>query len=221
MSNCVAWAKPIGLLCFFSFLVACGGQKYTTEHIQDFRFYTEEQDDEVNEALQLLTDQYNDEIGFTAISWADNPDEANSRIQFPRGLRQREQKLGLGQWITVMTEEGQDILPSSDPLKRSIYYSMELSFDFQNFKSKAENRDRPSSSDWEHLYHLFCHEVGHGLQMGHEIDKSSVMYESIPDASRPNVDYPDYFRQALKFFERSRPDLAKENSLAAQSEGRQ
>ena len=42
-------------------------------------------------------------------------------------------------------------------------------------------RGNLDSDNYQHLYHLFCHEVGHGLQMDHDEDQGSIMYKSIPD----------------------------------------
>ena len=79
---------------------------------------------------------------------------------------------------------------------------MEIDLDFDNFKEKTDSRFAQNSADWNHLYHLFCHEIGHGLQMGHDASTSSVMYSTIPQASRPQVDYEDYFLRARRFFMR-------------------
>lgn len=200
-------------LFVFSILLiaACGNQSYVTEHIVDFRIFPDTQDPIVLDSLELLTEQYNDEIGFTAINLVYDKDEANSFINFPVGLRSSENKLGLGQWITVTTAEGRDILPSKRVLTRSVIYAMEIDFDFQNFRDKSlrslHNNDEKA---WAHLYHLYCHEIGHGLQMNHEDVKSSVMYPSIPEQSRPNVAYDKYFQNARKFFER----VNEENRMA-------
>ncbi|MFW7381202.1 MAG: matrixin family metalloprotease [Oligoflexus sp.] len=190
-------------ICLFT-LQACGNQSYITEHVQDFRIFPETNDSLVLESLNILTDEYNDDIGFEAITLVTEKNDANSFIRFPLGLRSNENKLGLGQWITVTTEEGREILPSSRILTRSVLYAMEIDFDYQNFRDKAERvRNENDEKAWSHLYHLFCHEVGHGLQMNHNESKASIMYPSIPENSRPNLGYDQYFSEARRFFERS------------------
>lgn len=186
-------------------LNACGTQTYVTEHIQDFMVFPETKDGVILETLELLNHQYNDEIGFQAITLVNDESEANSFIRFPFGLRNSENKLGLGQWITVTTEEGREILPSRRVLTRSVMYSMEIDFDYQNFRDKSQRfLSKNDGRAWAHLYHLYCHEIGHGLQMIHEPSKDSVMYPSIPEGSRSNVNYDRYFNSARQFFNRSR-----------------
>lgn len=179
--------------------VSCG--TYTTTHVKDFAIYVESDDDDINETIRVLADEYNEDFGGEAITIVDSEDESNSSIGFISGLKSRENKLGLGQWITVTSQEGQNLVGSTDTeLEKTIVYSMELDFDLQNFESKMDSRDNKSDGDWRHLYHLFCHEVGHGLQMVHEANRLSVMYKSIPDQSRRGVDYAGYFENARNFF---------------------
>lgn len=192
------------LFCYFM-TSACGEQVYVTEHIRDFRFYVETSDDEVLQAIRLLTQNYNDDIGFDAISLVDNKAEANSFILFPRNLRDSHNVLGYGHWSAIMTEEGRDLIPKKKTLQRTIQYSMELEFDYDNFKEKSARIAEKNSGAWEHLYHLFSHEVGHGLHMDHEENKTSVMYMTIPEKSHPDVDYTSYFRRAQNAFELAIP----------------
>lgn len=195
--------KIVGCLCLLA-LQACGNQSYMTEHIQDFRIFPETNDRVILQSVDTLIDQYNDDMGFNAISMVRTREDANSFMRFPFGLRSSENKLGLGQWITVTTEEGRELLPSRRTLTRSVLYSMEIDFDFENFREKSQRIINGNDDNaWAHLYHLFCHEIGHGLQMNHEEDKGSVMYPSIPENSRPNISYKRYFSEARRFFERS------------------
>ena len=182
------------------FFTACGS--YTTTHIRDFRIYVQSDNDEVKETIGVLTEDYNNQFGGEALTLVDREEEANSYIRFISGLRARENKLGLGQWITITSQEGQDLLPSgSGDLQKTVMHTMEIDFDLENFKDKMNSRTDKKHGHWKHLYHLFCHEVGHGLQMGHEPSKTSVMFRSIPDKSRDVVDYKTYFAQARMFFE--------------------
>ena len=73
-------------------------------------------------------------------------------------------------------------------------------FDLENFKRKTRGRFDKGSVEWRHLYHLFCHEVGHGLQMDHDGNPRSVMYSKISQQSRDDLDYEDYFTKAREFF---------------------
>ena len=58
-----------------------------------------------------------------------------------------------------------------------------------------------NSDNYQHLYHLFCHEVGHGLQMDHDDEKQSIMYKSIPDSYAFQPEYDYFFDEARLFFE--------------------
>ena len=192
--NCLSFL----LLSFLQ--VSCG--EYTTNYVKDYNIFVQSEDDEINDTIRALADQYNNDFGAEAISIVDDEDDSNSRIGFISGLKSRENKLGLGQWITMTSEEGRDLVPSASGsnLQKTVVYSMELAFDLQNFRQKMSSRETRSGGDWNHLYHLFCHEVGHGLQMRHQNNIKSVMYRSIPDQSREGVDYDDYFDMARAFF---------------------
>ncbi|NRA65584.1 MAG: hypothetical protein HRU19_13940 [Pseudobacteriovorax sp.] len=182
------------------FNLACGS--YETVHIKDYKVFVETDSYELRETIDSLTAQYNDDFGGEALEIVDDREEANSYIRFIDGLKSEENKLGLGQWITVTANEGQDIASGgSGNLERTVVYSMELDFDLENFESKQIKRDDKDSGEWRHLYHLFCHEVGHGLQMDHEASLDSVMYRSIPENSRDFVNYDKYFMNARNFFQ--------------------
>lgn len=180
--------------------VSCG--QYTTKNIRDYNIFVESDDEEIQDTIRVLTEEFNEQFGGEAITIVDTVEESNSSIGFIRGLKARENKLGLGQWITVTSEEGQDLLPSSNrqKLEKTVIFSMEIDFDLENFRDKMGSRESKEGGDWNHLYHLFCHEVGHGLQMGHEGNIRSVMYKSIPDQSRIGVDYDRFFEKARDFF---------------------
>ncbi|MFW7377559.1 MAG: hypothetical protein ACOH5I_01970 [Oligoflexus sp.] len=193
MRNYAVFVKLLGFSLSLFLLFACGKQDYVVEHVKDFRFHIETEDEDILQAINLIVDTYNDEMGFDIISLAESEHDANSSVSFLHGIRAENNILGYGHWKTVVTEEGKDFIPSKKKLRRSIHYSMDLEFDFDNFKEKSQDIHDHNSGAWAHLYHLFSHEVGHGLQMTHEDNITSVMYMSIPDNSRPDVDYPAYF----------------------------
>lgn len=194
------WSRAT-LLFLVLFSAACGAQ-YETKHVMDYRIYVDG-DSQLVESVNYLMDDFNDEFGDVVLEYVNDREEANSFVRFKSGMRDRENKLGLGQWITVTTEEGADLLPRNQKLDRTVVYSMEIDFDYENFKSKSRQSYDRDSSDWAHLYHLFCHEIGHGLQMDHSSRRLSVMYPSIPEASLPNLDYSSFFDRARTFFAKS------------------
>lgn len=189
---------PIFLVLIL-FTGACG--RYHTIHIKDFRIYVDTNSPENREAVILLADQYNAEFGEDVLTIVSDPEEANSHIGFQSGLRATENKLGLGQWVTLTTQNRDNFISFDNEIEQKIVYSLEIDFDLENFTEKAVKMDDPTSDEWRHLYHLFCHEIGHGFQMDHDDEITSVMYSSIPDDSRPNVDYETYFHRARSFFQ--------------------
>jgi hypothetical protein len=188
---------------FISGLFACGRADYQTQHLVDFKIYTSTQDESLTSAISYLARRYNDDIGFEALRLTGDRYGANSFISFELGLKDKGDVLGLGQWTTVTMQDNGNPLAFRRTVKRTISYSMDLVFDRANFKRRVSNPDL-SSGDWAHLYHLFCHEVGHGLQLDHSDDRKSVMYSKIPDQSYEDLDYSSYFREARSFFARNR-----------------
>lgn len=194
-------AISLCIFAFFSQLLGACGSSYETVHVKDYRVFVETGSFEIQDTINELTISYNDEFGAEALTLVDDEEDANSYIRFISGLRATKNKLGLGQWITVTAHEGQDVIAGgSKSLEKTIVHTMELDFDLENFEQKQAGKQDRSSGDWKHLYHLFCHEVGHGLQMGHDEHKQSVMYPSIPEQSRNNLDYVSYFDRARAFF---------------------
>jgi hypothetical protein len=190
-------------LIFFTSLLACGRPDYQTQHVLDFRIFTSTQDRELGNAVDILASRFNDDIGFEALKMTDDRFDANSFISFELGLRDKGDVLGLGQWTTVTLQDNGDPLAFRRTVKRTISYSMDIVFDRDNFKRRAYNPD-VGSGDWAHLYHLFCHEVGHGLQLEHSDDRKSVMYSKIPDQSHFDLKYELFFQKARAFFARGR-----------------
>ena len=199
VSKCCFFFALSPLFLFTSFVVSCGS--YKTVYVKDFRVFIETDSNDLRDTVETLTLSYNDEFGGEALTLVDDKEDANSYIRFISGLRATKDKLGLGQWITVTAHEGQDVIAGGGKsLERTVVHSMELDFDLENFTAKQNGKFDRSSGEWKHLYHLFCHEVGHGLQMEHDEHKQSVMYKSIPEKSRNNLDYDGYFNAARSFF---------------------
>lgn len=189
---------------FLTLILNACGSNVVTVNKKDYRIFVYTDSEQVRETIDELTATYNDEIGIEAIKIVDNSLDSNSSIQFISGLRSSEKKIGLGQWVTRTSFDKQNLFPNihaSTPT-RVVHYSMKLKFDLENFSKKMTSRDDKSSGPWRHLYHLFCHEVGHGLKLGHDENEiNSVMYPSIPENSRQNVDYNTYFNQARAFLD--------------------
>lgn len=184
------------LFLLISVLLQACGADYQTEHVRDYRIYVESQDPEMVETIEALAVTFNDQYGEDVLTFTDDAETANSFIRFRDGLVAEQGKLGYGNWVATSTFEDEDLMPGKRRLQRTIVYSMDIEFDRENIKKRVDSRFDHNSNDWAHLYHLFCHEVGHGMQMDHSEIQNSVMYKSIGEGSRPDVDYDKFFAAA-------------------------
>lgn len=180
------------------FLSVSACQDYKVVAVKDFRIYAETKDPALQHSIEVLANRYNREIGSKALTIVRTPEESNSRIRFVAGLHNDGHKLGLGQWITTKREQTSLSLQGQSSVQ-TVAYAMDIEFDLENFKEKASNVDVSTSAEALHLYHLFCHEIGHGLQMDHSGELQSVMYPTIPDQPNRYVNYKSYFNQARSF----------------------
>lgn len=186
------------LVSIFS-IVAC--KEYKVREIKDFRLYVNSDDLELKAAIKELADQFNKDVGANALTVVDNQDASNSNISFVENLKDEQgSKLGLGQWITTETQKN-NFKAYGAEREVTVYHSMALEFDTANFAGKLKGLSDKSSDEYKHLYHLFCHEVGHGMQLDHSDDKNNVMYKSIPTKYSRAIDFNgffDYVRSYLK-----------------------
>ncbi len=187
---------------FFSlvFLFAC--QEYHVVTVKDFRVYAETQDPDLQNAIKILAKRYNKDMGSQALTIVDQPEDSNSRIRFVRGLHNDGHKLGLGKWITTKKQQSTLTL-KGEKNTETVAYAMEIEFDQENFETKLAALENSGSDEAQHLYHLFCHEIGHGLQMEHSPEHANVMYPTIPDKPIRYVDYKAYFSRARSFLSKS------------------
>lgn len=188
--------RTLALLFALFALSAC--QEYHVVAVKDFKIYAETQDPELKNAIRILAKRYNKEMGSQTLTIVDRPEESNSRIRFTSGLHDNGHKLGLGKWITT-TQQKSTLTIKGEKNTQTVAYAMDIEFDLENFAAKAAAVSDSSSDDAQHLYHLFCHEIGHGLQMEHSSESSNVMYPTIPDKPTRYVDYKSYFNRARSF----------------------
>lgn len=186
------------VLALFGFLILTACQDYKVVSIKDFRIYADTQDPNLQHAIEVLAKRYNSEIGFHTLSIVRNPADSNSKISFVSGLHNDGHKLGLGQWVATKSQDTK-LTIQGESSTETVAYAMEIEFDKENFANKAAAIDNAKSNEAQHLYHLFCHEVGHGLQMDHSQAYDSVMYPTIPDSPTRYINYPAYFTQARSF----------------------
>jgi hypothetical protein len=184
------WIRLTALISCVS-LVAC--KQYKVHEIKDFRLYVKSDDKELKTAIKELAAQFNQDVGGNALTVVDREDDANSQIRFVENLKDEGgTKLGLGQWITTQSEKNKFKSYGSEK-EVTVIHSMQLEFDTANFVGKLQGLSDKSSNEYKHLYHLFCHEVGHGMQLDHSKDSSSVMYATIPKRYSRSIDFAKYF----------------------------
>ena len=187
-------------------LIAC--KDYKVHEVKDFRLYVKSDDTELKAAINELAAQYNKDVGAKALTVVDNKGDANSSISFVENLADKGgSKLGLGQWITTERENN-----NGASKKITVYHSMALEFDAANFEGKLAGMADKNSDAYKHLYHLFCHEVGHGMELNHSDDRSNVMYKSIPERYTSAINFDAYFAYIRSYLHIAAP-AAKTNLI--------
>ena len=192
---------PFTLLALTPLFTACG--QYAEVHEKHYKIFFNTQNAAIlSEADRLITN-FNDNVGFYALEKVGTIGDANSTVQFPKGLRENEGKLGYGQWRVERGHNHAIHRALNKDVTHKVEYSMGLEFDFDFVKSRAgKDFDDP---EYIRLVALFNHEVGHGMQMDHSSDPQSIMYPSIHSSA--NVESYDF----EAFYERVRGFLTLEN----------
>lgn len=161
-------------------------------------------DSELVDVVANLASEFNTEAGHQGINIVEDEAQANSSIRFVPNLLEENHYLGYGVGLS-RTVEGARSLKNITTIEKTdmVLYSMHLQFDENNFKShaKAVLNATDDGESWDHLYHLFCHEVGHGVLLEHdESDVSNVMYPVIHKLERDEIDYQSFFSSINSFF---------------------
>jgi hypothetical protein len=190
------FGRTLTLLFALFFFSAC--QEYHVVAVKDFRIYTDTKNPELKKAIRILAQRYNKDMGSRTLTIVDREEDSNSRIRFTSGLHDNGHKLGLGKWITT-TNQKSTLTLKGEKNTQTVAYAMDIEFDQENFEAKVAFLNDSSSEEAQHLYHLFCHEIGHGLQMDHSPENSNVMFPTIPDKPTRFVDYKAYFNRARSF----------------------
>lgn len=183
-----AW---LGVL--FAVLSSCG-TSYHEEEIKDYTLATDSHDPVIKDELARLTKDFNDSAGFEAIKFSYDISHANSIITITKGLDSRDGNLGYGQWIAEIDEESSAtrVTGGRQP-HRTTVYSMKIEFD-EDYLVSHLNPTTPAEKD--ELRTLYFHEVGHGLQMNHDPEVSSVMYKYISGTK----DFASFFGRVRQYF---------------------
>jgi|GEM_PF-1103480 len=144
--------------------------------------------------FRKLVDDYNNEAGLRALTFVDSAEQANSAVIVTKGLQKRDGKVGWGQPLAEIDEQRLVDDLNGIKINRTTRHFMRVEFDEEYFRQRMESTEESAMYD---LKKLFFHEVGHGLEMGHEpADKENLMY---PDISG-SKNFADYFNRVRAYF---------------------
>ena len=183
----------LGLIACLTLAVGCAGE-YEDVDIKEYRLAVEGSNQQHKTIFEELVHRFNEQSGFEALKYTYHQDEANSLIQVTPGLDDYDGKIGWGQWIRETFVDSPTVRFRGETPRREKRYSMHLEFDQEYVVTRHLRRQ---SSDELDLLKLFAHEVGHGMEMEHEINPRSVMYHDISGGK----DFPDFFRRVRAYIQ--------------------
>ncbi len=143
-----------------------------------------------------LVEEFNDLAGFNALRFAHDAAGADSLISLTKNLQATDGKVGWGQWVT-QTKDSNSFSGTKIRVERQVDYAMRLEFDEDYVKNRSQSE--VGSAEHYELQKLFFHEVGHGLQMPHNPDRTNLMYYEISGQK----DFDRFFEDVKAFFKAS------------------
>lgn len=184
-------SRLLYLSIFLTWCTACGSS-YETLKIKEYTLAVLNDDPAIKQEFRNLIIDFNHFAGLEALQYVESSDDANSAIILTKGLRDRDGKVGWGQWIAESEEDNPITAAFGKKSKRTITYSMRLEFDEDYFRKRLAN---PDSKKLYQKQKLFFHEAGHGLEMAHAEQKSDVMYFDISG----NKDFDVFFGKVRSY----------------------
>ena len=180
---------------FVTFLVlALVGCTPQTKHIKKYYFSVVEGEKEFIPLFKYFIDIYNINVGRKILFYEVDPTKTNSIIVVHQGLRQLNVP-GIGKGFVGLGGPralSQHVNPNFYTYNRMgseiIFHSMSVYFDRQ-FLIKTNLYT---------AFVLFCHEVGHGLELPHDdTNPNSVMYPQVDNNF--NKDFDGYFKYVQSY----------------------
>lgn len=172
------------------YVTSCGST-VEENHSKHYVLAYQGDNERVNQALRDLVSEFNQLTGAEVLKYTDDTTKANSFISLTKGLENRDQKIGWGQWITS-TSEGESFSHHGHKIDREIDYSMSIELDWDYVVSRLNGN---SEKHYE-LQKLLFHEIGHGLQMSHSEDPKNLMYAKV----NGQKNFDEFFARVRKFF---------------------
>jgi hypothetical protein len=187
----------VGSLLSLALLSTACGSSYKTTKVKDYKLALVQGEAFFKNDFRYLVDSFNRKAGMTVLEFVDSSDDGNSPIIMTKGLKARtsDNNVGFGQWLSESKSDNPMTVGIGSKPERTVTYTMRLEFDWDYFNDARGNDDPKAVYKKEKL---FFHEVGHGLEMGHdESDEHSVMY---PDVGRGDVKDFDAFFQRVRTY---------------------
>lgn len=183
------------LQLLFVSAVSCGDSLFVSK-VKNYHFKIEPASAENYRIFGSLFHNFNISINSNVLHLVKEGDlDANetSYIKLTPGLHARDNKLGWGKWIRRSEiNSGKSFLRQPQKIRRDIY-TMRLEYDWDYLKERYYSS---KESHKRQLTTLFLHELGHGFQMRHDPDRSSVMYREINNSKK---DLRSYYLRGARF----------------------
>lgn len=138
---------PIFPVILLTLLSAACGSSYRTTKVKQYTLGVTNNEPSLKAEFKDLIAAFNRYTGSQVLSYSDDLEAANSAIILTKGLKQRDGKVGWGQWLSETKSGGPVATPGSKP-KRTIRYSMRLEFDLDYFTSRTNQNDEKESDRW-------------------------------------------------------------------------
>ncbi|RYE59649.1 MAG: hypothetical protein EOP48_00115 [Sphingobacteriales bacterium] len=150
----------------------CGKKEESSKQVE-LRIKSE--DLELVGMIKTLVADYNHGLGFDAIKTTTSTELGVSNLSFykdgtaPAG---HENALGTGQGKLIKTDENTKMNFSTFKYETSTkkQFVMNVSFDSEYFKSRSSKFDDKLSAEYTEVFRLFCHELGHGFGLSHNVN---------------------------------------------------
>ncbi len=168
--------KSLSFLLMALIFTSCGAQVDKKE-VKTFVLGLKQGDESFKPLIKQLIQDYNTNVGLTALEFSETMDGANSSILITKGLEQRDGKVGWGQWFASTERSGTTVSVPGVRTRETTRYSLQVEFDEDFLTSNGKTvKDGELSPE---VRKLFAHEVGHGFQLQHVPEQNDIMYYDI------------------------------------------
>lgn len=179
--------------------ISCGDSLFTSS-VKRYYFAVEPATSENHRIFSELFGEFNNHFRsaplLNLIGAGDLSEDETSSIKMTRGLIHRDGKLGWGRWLmSSKLNSRSGFLQQPHKIRKDIYM-MELEFDAEYVEKRYYSNNH---KDQQQLRTLFLHELGHGFQMNHDRQRSSVMYPEIDDGYK---DFRSFYLRVEDFLRR-------------------